>query len=68
MYICVRGIGLSSTILRLDFGIGQLVLMYPNIHGLLFLTFVVCRIPALLSIITGVAVSFNVLKPDPGIE
>jgi hypothetical protein len=29
---------------------------------------VVCRIPASLSIITGVAVSFNVVKPDSGIE
>jgi hypothetical protein len=29
---------------------------------------VVGRIPALLSIVTGVAVSFNVVKPDSGIE
>ena len=45
-----------------------LSLMYPYIPRLLFLTFVVCRIPASLSIITGVAVSFNVVKPDSGIE
>jgi hypothetical protein len=29
---------------------------------------VVCRILAALSIVTGVAVSFNVVKPDSGIE
>ena len=46
----------------------SLSLMYPNIHGLLLLTFVVGRIPASLSIITGVAVSFNVVKPDSAIE
>jgi hypothetical protein len=42
--------------------------MYPNMPGLLFLAFVVCRILASLSIVTGVAVSFNEVKPDSGIE
>jgi hypothetical protein len=42
--------------------------MYPCIPGLLFLAFVVCRILASLSIVTGVAVSVNVVKPDSGIE
>jgi hypothetical protein len=46
----------------------SLSLMYPYIPGLLFLTFVVCRILASLSIVTGVAVSVNVVKPDSGIE
>ena len=46
----------------------SLSLMYPNIPGLLFLTFVICRILASLSIVTGVAVSFNVVKLDSGIE
>jgi hypothetical protein len=46
----------------------SLYLMYPNIPGLLFLTFVVGRILASLSIVTGVAVSFSVVKPDSGIE
>ena len=46
----------------------SLSLMYPNIPGILLLTFVVCRILAALSIVTGVAVSFNVVKPDSGIE
>ena len=46
----------------------SLYLIYPYIPGLLFLTFVVGRIPASLSIVTGVAVSFNVVKPDSGIE
>jgi hypothetical protein len=41
---------------------------YPYIPGLLILTFVVCRILASLSIVTGVAVSFNEVKPDSGIE
>ena len=45
-----------------------LYLMYPYIPGLLFLPFVVCRILASLSIVTGVAVSFNEVKPDSGIE
>jgi hypothetical protein len=46
----------------------SLSLMYPYIPGLLFLTFVVCRILASLSIVTGVTVSVNVVKPDSGIE
>jgi hypothetical protein len=46
----------------------SLYLIYPYIPGLLFLTFVVCRILASLSIVTGVGVSFNVVKPDSGIE
>ena len=46
----------------------SLSLMYPNIPGLLFLTFVICRILASLSIVTGIAVSFNVVKLDSGIE
>ena len=46
----------------------RLYLMYPYIPGLLILTFVVCRILASLSIVTGVGVSFNVVKPDSGIE
>ena len=35
--------------------------MFPNIPGLLFLTFVVCDVLASLSIVTGVAVSVNVV-------
>jgi len=46
----------------------SLSLMYPYIPGLLVLTFVVCRILASLSIVTGVVVSVNVVKPDSGIE
>ena len=46
----------------------SLSLMYPYIPGLLFLAIVVCRILASLSIITGVAVSVNVVKPDSAIE
>jgi hypothetical protein len=46
----------------------SLYLMYPYIPGLLFLTFVVGRILASLSIVTGVAVSCNEVKPDSGIQ
>ena len=46
----------------------SLSLKYPYIPGLLFLTFVVCRVIASLSIVTGVSVSVNVVKPDSGIE
>jgi hypothetical protein len=38
----------------------SLYLIHPYIPDLLFVTFVVGRIPASLSIVTGVAVSFNV--------
>ena len=46
----------------------SLYLMYPYIPGLLFLTFAVCCILASLSIVTGVAVSCNEVKPDSGIQ
>ena len=46
----------------------RLYLMNSYIPGLLILTFVVGRILASLSIVTGVAVSFNEVKPDSGIE
>ena len=46
----------------------SLYLMYPYIPGLLFSTFVVCGKLASLSIVTGVAVSCNEVKPDSGIQ
>ena len=46
----------------------SIYLMYPYLPGLLFLSFVVCCRLASLSIVTGVAVSCNEVKPDSGIQ
>ena len=46
----------------------SIYLMYPYLPGLLFLSFVVCCKLASLSIVTGVAVSCNEVKPDSGIQ